>query len=425
MSISTTRGVVAAIACTATAGVTLVAAGVAPAGAAGDPAAAPTTTKFALEALAFGSQVTQGDLQTSSGRSAVVSIGCTKQAGLSRARGVDTDELGEDGSVDGVTTRVWTTARDGVVTSNARSRVKALSVGNEAGSLSLTDLVVSTRTWHDSNGFHRRHTFDLLGLAAEVGGVPLPGLPGADQIEPGQAIEVPGVVTLTFDRRTGRIDGSSASATSTGLTLDVVEGARSTVGVAASAIGAGVAGGVLGGKAESAYSGDGVLTARNVIKKSVPCRGTGGEWSNDSGTSVHQPGLTIGQVTVGALGDQTGRNQAVSRTRAETERVSLGNGQVIVRVIRSQANVVRDGDTYTRSATGSSIGRLIVGGEQHALPDPGESLEIPGVAVITPEVVSRTANSITVVGLRIALLGGADAGTVVDIARSSAQVKAR
>ncbi len=238
-------------------------------------------------------------------------------------------------------------------------------------------------------------------------------------------MEVPGVVALTFDRRKGGTDGSGASATSTGLTLDIADGTRAVVGVASSSIGSGVAGGVLGGKAESAYSAGGLLTSRNVIKKSVPCRGTGGEWRNDSGGAVQQPGLSIGAATVGALGTQVARGQAVARTRAETERVSLSGGEVIVQAIKSQANVVRDGDTYARTAKGSSIGRLVIGGEQQPLPDPGESLRIPGIAVVTPQVVNRTAHSITVVGLRIAMLGGSDAGTVVDISKSAAQIKAR
>jgi hypothetical protein len=46
----------------------------------------------------------------------------------------------------------------------------------------------------------------------------------------------------------------------------------------------------------------------------------------------------------------------------------------------------------------------------------------PGVAVITPQVVTRGAHAITVVGLRIRMLPATGAPGVYDIARSNAGV---
>ena len=155
------------------------------------------------------------------------------------------------------------------------------------------------------------------------------------------------------------------------------------------------------------------------MKKSVPCTGTNGEWRSESGEATQQPGIETSEAAVGALGDQLGAGEAVARTRAHTSRVSLGDGSIVISNIRSQANVVRDGGSYLRTAKGSDIGTLRIDGEEHALPDPGRSLRIPGVAVIIPEVVNRTAHSITVVGLRVRLLDGSEVQSVVDIAKSS------
>jgi hypothetical protein len=96
----------------------------------------------------------------------------------------------------------------------------------------------------------------------------------------------------------------------------------------------------------------------------------------------------------------------------------------VVTNIKSQANTVRDGATYTRAAKGSDIGKLFVNGQQREMPDPGKSMRIPGVAVITPQVVTRSARSITVVGLQIRVLDGTPAGSEYGIAKSSAAIAA-
>lgn len=392
------------------------------------PAAAappPQPTPFALNAVAYGSQVNPGDVQAGSGKTGLVVIGCTTLAGLDRTKGAETSEIGDVGQADGISTRVWTTQAGGEVTSHARSRVSSAALGNDAASVALSDLVVTTRTWHDDRGFHRRHEFRLGGLTGEVGGTPLPDLPEPDEIEPGQEVEIPGLVTLTFDVRTGKAGPVGASATSTGVVVDLVDGTTAQLARASSQIRRGVPGGVLGGRAQSAYSPEGLIEARNVVKKSVPCTGTDGEWRTARGAGFSQPGIETGDAVVGALGDQLGKGEAVARTRARTSRVSIGADAIVVTAIRSQANVVRDGRTYTRTPAGSRVGSLEVAGEEQPLPDPGESLEIPGVARITPEVIDRTERSITVVGLRIRLLEGTEVTDVYDIAKSRARIDSR
>ncbi len=421
----TSRGLVAVLACATVGGLTFATAAPSATASPSTDGRAVTTTDFALQAAAYGTQSTDSDLQATSGRTALIALSCTRQAGIDRSRGAEASDLNGFGSAEGVHTRVWTTSAGGVVTSHASSRVDSLGIGNAEASFGLSQLLVTTRTWHDSQGFHRKHTFDVGGLTGEAGGTELPGLPAPDEIEPGQTFEIPGLVTLTFDIRTGAVTSSGASAMSTGLTMDFVDGSHSVASVAKSELGGHVAGGILGGKAESAYSGEGLLAARNVVKKSVPCVGTDGKWTNAAGGDIDQDGLQSGDATVGALGAQQGPDQAVSRTRAETDRVSLGGGQVVIRNIKSQANVERDGGTYLRTADGSSVGRLVVNGEPQAIPAPGEKLTIPGVATIIPQVVTKRAHSITVVGLRIRMLDGTEVTTVYDIAKSFAVIEPR
>ena len=272
-------------------------------------------------------------------------------AGIDRARGISSDDLQGNGQVDGVKTRVWTTESGGTVAGHARGRGRRSRTRQRRGSLALSDMVVGTHTWHDGDGFHRRHTFNLGGLVAEAGGVALPGLPAPDEIEPGQAGQRSPASPqfLTFDERFGRADRSGADARSTGLVIDVVDGSTFDVAQASARIDKDVAGGILGGRAQSAFSRYGLLQTSNPVKKSVPCTGTNGEWRSESGKATQQPGIETAEATVGALGDQLKPREAVSRTRAHTSRVSLGDGSIVVSNIRSQANVVRDGGAYTRT----------------------------------------------------------------------------
>lgn len=411
-------GCVAVLACAATAAATLPATAAA---APGPAAAGERPTGYGLGASAYGSRVTPGALQTGSARSALVVVGCTTDSGIDRAKGVQSDDLEGNGTASGIRTRVWTTERDGVVSSSARSRIDNVALGNEVGALRLTNLTVVTRAWHDRRGFHRENSFDLGGFEGVAGTAPLPVLPDPDDIQPGQQYDVPGLATLTFDVRTGRATRAGATTSSTGLLIEFVDGSDVYLAGASAKIDGAAGAGILRGTAQSAYSQGDLVEAQNVVKKSVPCNGTQGRWRTASGEATEQPGIRTSQATVGAFGEQSG-TRFVARTRAHTSRVALAGQAVVVTNIRSQANVVRDGRSYTRTPTGSDIGKLLVNGEPQAVPAPGRSTTVAGVAVITRQVVTRGAQSITVVGLRIRMLPATGAPGVYDIARSYARV---
>lgn len=129
-----------------------------------------------------------------------------------------------------------------------------LALGNAEASVGLSDLVVTTRTWHDRRGFHREHGFRLGALTGEAQGTPLLGLPDPDQIEPGEQVEIPGLATLTFDVRGGKVTSRGADATSTGIVVELADGTTTQVARASSEIRRGVPGGILGGRAQSLYS---------------------------------------------------------------------------------------------------------------------------------------------------------------------------
>jgi len=79
---------------------------------------------------------------------------------------------------------------------------------------------------------------------------------------------------------------------------------------------------------------------------------------------------------------------------------------------------LNDDGSRERSAAGTRIGRILVGGESINIPAPGESITIPGVAEITFKTYRRLSNGLDVTGLRIELLDGQ--GTIVELGRAKA-----
>jgi hypothetical protein len=124
------------------------------AGAPADAAALPpgtTLTPFAMTASAYGSRVQGGEIPADSGRTAFSYIGCTKLAGKSRPNQLVEANLGNEGVVQGVDTRSWTTRTDnGVVNSFAKTDIAYARIGD----LVLRNIALKTRAWHDRTGFH-------------------------------------------------------------------------------------------------------------------------------------------------------------------------------------------------------------------------------------------------------------------------------
>jgi len=82
--------------------------------------------------------------------------------------------------------------------------------------------------------------------------------------------------------------------------------------------------------------------------------------------------------------------------------------------------VVRHGHEVLRSARGTRLAGVTVGGQKQIFPKSGV-LEIPGVVKLERAVVERSGNGICVIGLRITLLDGS--GAVVNLAEATLHVR--
>ena len=98
----------------------------------------------------------------------------------------------------------------------------------------------------------------------------------------------------------------------------------------------------------------------------------------------------------------------------------LAGGALDVSGVRAVAKVVRTSDNRFLRYWGQSIGTLKVNGELRRVPNPGQAFEIPGVARVEVPRRVLTANSVRVTALRITLLDGTAAGTVINLGNAQA-----
>jgi hypothetical protein len=186
-------------------------------------------------------------------------------------------------------------------------------------------------------------------------------------------------------------------------------------------IGDGLTSGIFRGHANATR----VVTALTGLAHSGPqplmlmsCLGTGGR---RIGKSIAAADLG-GQLVVKGLSSTQRASQEPRGhgfERASIARINLGRGQLVVNGIVGRATVRQTAHGIVRSATGTRLGSITAGGQTVTFPPTGV-LEIPGVARLEQRVVSRTANGIKVVALRITLLDGS--GAVINLGEAALQI---
>jgi len=384
-------------------------------------------TAYALRGNAYGTTVRSRTVPAESGRTAYSWVSCTAVAGVERANSLVRADLTDGAFAAGIDTSTRTSRVDGVVSVLSRSDVDRLAVGNDVGSLDIRGLRVRSRAWHDADGFHRSGSATVAALSAQVGGQPVP-VPVPGEIEAGDSLSVPGVAEVTFFDLRGQRSNDGARSISLGLRVDLADGSTLTAGRTNAQIDGDVVAGLMRGPATAleADTLDEVLTSGKIARQPLDCRGTDGRHVTNATTAARVPGvLALGAATATAWGDHTAARRADAHTQAYVSRLSLGDGGLVVREVQAQANTVREGDRYQRTAQGSSVGSLVLDGEVVELPRPGASLRIAGVGTVTSQLVTRGRYGITVVGLRIELLDASPLGTTIDVATASSSVRPR
>ena len=405
-----------------------------------------TGSRYTFSAGSYGTQVTSRLAGLRSGPTSASGIGCTKLVPLTSANSASTARQNPQVRTGHVETRN-STFRDASDT-GARSVSVIDSVvldGNDIA-VSLTGLRGRSTTYGTNTGtFEAGSTLTFTALDATGAGADL--LPAElrrlldgpvngvlAQLRAHQPIEIPGLGVLRLGDGTERITGSSAEATQAGLQVELygLDGVRGgaddsvvTLAHTSSRTSSASPNGILQGSAFGldATAADGSSVVGKQVLASLPCEGTDGSIRTTSAAQLDQPklnGMSVGGLQDRVYGAQT-TGGVTGWTESSIASLDLGD-DLHVRGISARSTVTRTATGALQRRATHRIASITSHGRTYAVPAPGESVVVPGVARIdVPRTVS-TPTGVRVTGLRITLLSGSAAQTVVNLAVTGAAV---
>lgn len=363
-------------------------------------------TAFALQGAGFGSRVLGGDVPADSRTTAFEALGCSNKAGREKGNYEAEMTVPGLGIVSGIRTTLRTTRRNGVVASTSTQRIASITLAESSlGSVTIEALRSRARAFHGPDGFGSTATTDLGRLVFQpaVGDPQVLPLPTA-----GEPVVVPGLAEIELGQRRTTKSRGGAFARATGLVIHVVpSGTTATVGLARARIGGGVQSVLFRGQSYGlrAQGLDDNLGKGRTPLSLMPCQGTGGEVRDKAIADVDLGGqIEVSAASSAQMARQRG-DEARGWERGKVASISLGDGQLVIEGIVGQANVRKDGGRPTYDARGTTVGSVTFEGDRQTFPDT-DVLEIPGVARLEREVVTRKRNAISVIALRITLLDG-------------------
>ncbi len=238
---------------------------------------------------------------------------------------------------------------------------------------------------------------------------------------------MPGVGEVQLGwQNTGTTSAPSAFARGRGLRIVVTSlgdpPARVIVGEVFANIDKRPFGGIFGGGANVAKTTalDGSVLSGPLANQPHFCAGTNGEWRSQNLAAADLDGL--GQVTGGLARVRTDDYPLFTTSKSEasvnTARLAGGRIQIEGLIVKSYTRLKPDG-TRIRSADGTTVARILVDGTPVVI-NPGETLNIPGLANISFKRVRRLPTGLDVTGLRIELLNG-DAA-IVELGRAITKI---
>jgi len=396
----------------------------------GSANAAPVATKFAYGASGFGTLVRGGQVPAGSDMTAFRPLGCTNLAGVTKENHEAASPLGGFGNVSAVKTQVGTTKVGNVHTSYARNTIASVTLGDPSlGAIAIQGISSTSKAFHNATGYHAttrttvaKITFAPLGMDPQVIEIP----------SPGQPVEIPGVARISVGTSVKQAGANGAQARANALEVKMLlSGSKATIGHSAATISGGITVGVFQGRSFSTRVNalDANLTSGPTPLTVMPCQGTHGIVRTRKIASIDLGGqVVVGAVTSSQMGDQKA-GKAYGWEKATVSKVDLGDGQLIVTGIVGKVSVTRTAvvggvsraaGVITANANGTTVGSIVANGEEMAFPDT-DVLEIPGVAKLEQNIVTKGKIGIKVIALRITLLDGS--GAVIDLGTAELRIK--
>lgn len=446
----------------------LVAVSGAPAQAGGRP------TDFAFTGFAYGTKVaaTAGELR--SGRTAPSWIGCTRQAGKTRSNAVaavdapNNNPLLKLGAITSKT-RTFKAKRQGIVAgTESTSTIANVVLGMQNPQvptpvLTINGLTTTASAWATLDGrLHAETHSSVLGinLTMPPTNTPLDGplaqlldllnnqvSPSLNQVinllqQNGGAIEIPGLGKLEIGYAKTAVGAREATALALSLrvTLYGTDGVAGGADDSTVKIGRSYAR-ILGDMPHAVMSGSGWAadadlvggTAHigNIVPKQLPCQGTNGQTRTKALASASIPGLSLGVLQGRANGKVSNAGRVRAWTEGSVAHVALGSGDNTLTIdgVVGRVNLATDenGKLVRRDIDGTIPGVLTFQGQSYTLPlgeAPSLPPELASLISIQTGVVDRSDNrGLQVTALRITLLDGTAAGTVVNLGNAKASIR--
>lgn len=408
--------------------------------------AAVQTSPYLASASGYGTRVTATEVGLQSGPTAYSVIGCFKATGLTKGNHIDATDLSSQVQVGAVTTLQRTVRTStGYTVSRSATSIASVDLGSPTLGLRITGLQgISDARASASGRLTATNSFTFAGIQPR-GPITLPPPlnQGADAILrtlATRAIVIPGVGVLSLGQRQTYASRSFARATAAGLNVhlfgsDQLNGTPDDSDVTLSrsyaSLSTSAPHGVFGG---GAWGVDGSLLggASNIGRTPytpLHCQGTYGKIQTQSLVGLNL--VNQNQLVIGAMRNRIYGRQGVP-TRGLTgwdestvASVGLGGGAVQVSGIRAYAKIVRSSANRFYPSSSQSIGSLTVNGQTQAVPKPGRSIEVPNLVRIEVPAPVRTVNAVKVTALRLTLLGGSAAGTVINLGNAQASARYR
>lgn len=411
-------------------------------------------TPFAYQGSAYGTRVTLGTEQgsLSSGRTAWSILGCTKLAPVVH------DQNGQVGKVNaneqihvGAVTSQTTSYRDpkaALFGSKSTNKIVDVILGDPQGphlKIGALHTIADAFSKEGKLGAKTNITWTDLGIFVAPEDQPQTGTP-LDQLidainnEADKAamqilmqagvIEIPQVGTLTFGwkKTPVREKQGHAIANAYALRIDLANGSTVKLGRAWAKISKDVPAGVLTGYANAteAFALNDMVKSGRIAQQPLQCRGTDGKEISNPAARFHIAGaIDVRGANATVSGDQKKNGTAWVRNYSDVAYINLGDGQLVIEAIKAQGNIRQNkrGRIVRIDNNGTTIGSITSDGEPQAIPDPGQALEIPGVARIEAAVTDARKRVIHVTGVRITLLDGT--GAVINLANVKAKINRR
>ena len=420
-------------------------------GVSADAAIKKARTPFAYQGSAYGTRVTAGDPNSggvASGRTAWAVLGCTDIAPVRHDKGsnvgkVNANDYIQVGAVDSFTSS-YRLPKKKIYGSRSVNKVADITLGPADGpQLKIGALTTKAHAFNDHGRFRAGTKLSLVdldaeGIAPEQAG-PLHDL--VDAIDAGKdqvatrvieasgkdGITIPGLGTIYMaGKENKRTSSTLGMASAYGIRVKLDNGSRVDIGRAWARIQKAHPAGVFAGNAYGleAVVGQGVVGLGRTPYQPLPCTGTEGEWrSNVLAEAPRNPQLNAGLLKAETYGKPNGDGSAVARARASVADLKLGGGALEIKGVVGQVNIFQDpeGNIVRRTLEGTSVRSIVANGQSQEIPDPGQTIEIPGVAKITASVQKELgARGLMVHALRVEMLDGS--GLVLNLGTAQARI---